>query len=99
MEQTLIVLIYPPCEIPLPIYRKPILFADTIRNNLTNGNEEISDEQIEAVCKMCLANQFIETLPLGYDTVLSENGENLSNGQRQKSLWHARFSQIHKYSF
>ena len=66
------------------ISQNPFFFADTIRNNLTNGNEEISDEQIEAVCKMCLANQFIETLPLGYDTVLSENGENLSNGQRQK---------------
>ena len=56
------------------ISQNPFFFADTIRNNLTNGNEEISDDQIEAVCKMCLANQFIETLPLGYDTVLSENG-------------------------
>ena len=66
------------------ISQNPFFFADTIRNNLTNGNKEISDEQIEAVCKMCFANQFIEALPLGYETVLSENGENLSNGQRQK---------------
>lgn len=60
------------------------LFSDTIRNNLKLANEEASDEQIIEVCKKCRANDFVEALPLGYDTPLDENGMNLSGGQRQR---------------
>ncbi len=60
------------------------LFTDTIYNNLRMGNEFITEEQIENICKMCCAHDFIIRLPLGYNTVLEENGTNLSNGQKQR---------------
>lgn len=60
------------------------LFSDTIYNNLRMGNEDISDDQIEAVCKLCCADEFINKLPMGYETIIEENGNNLSGGQKQR---------------
>ena len=60
------------------------LFADTIKNNLRLGNAQATDEQIEEVCRISRADEFISRLPLGYDTPLDENGMNLSGGQRQR---------------
>lgn len=60
------------------------LFSDTIKNNLKLSNEIATDEQIIEICGMCCASDFIETLPLGYDTPIDENGMNLSGGQRQR---------------
>jgi len=60
------------------------LFSDTIRNNLKLGNEQATDEEIEAACAISCADEFIRRLPLGYDTPLDENGMNLSGGQRQR---------------
>ena len=60
------------------------LFSDTIRNNLKLGNNTISDEEMEAACRISKADEFINRLPLGYDTPLDENGANLSGGQRQR---------------
>lgn len=60
------------------------LFSDTVKNNLRLGNSEITDAEIEQICKICRADQFISELPLGYDTPLDENGLNLSGGQRQR---------------
>ena len=60
------------------------LFADTIKNNLRLGNAQATDEQIEEVCQISRADEFISRLPLGYDTPLDENGMNLSGGQRQR---------------
>ena len=60
------------------------LFSDTIRNNLCLGNTELTDEEIEQACKVSQANQFVQNLPMGYDTPLDENGANLSGGQRQR---------------
>lgn len=60
------------------------LFSDTIYNNLKAGNESISNEEVQRVCRACLADKFIEELPLGYETRLEENGRNLSGGQRQR---------------
>lgn len=60
------------------------LFSDTVKNNLKLSCAEATDEQIIEVCKMCRANDFIETLPFGYDTPLDENGMSLSGGQRQR---------------
>lgn len=60
------------------------LFSDTVKNNLKLSCAEATDEQIIEVCRMCRANDFIETLPFGYDTPLDENGMSLSGGQRQR---------------
>lgn len=54
----------------------------TIRENIALG-QEVSDEEIINACKACHAHSFIERLPEGYDTVVSEDGGNLSNGQKQ----------------
>lgn len=59
-------------------------FADTIRNNLRLGNDEITDEDIKEACVKTHIDDYISSLPLGYNTVLIEGGYNLSNGQRQR---------------
>ena len=66
------------------IDQNTFLFSDTVKNNLLLGNEGISDEEIENVCKLVKADEFINRLPFGYDTYLDENGKNLSGGQKQR---------------
>lgn len=60
------------------------LFSGTIRENLALGNEYASLEEVIAACKLSKANEFIEKMPLRYDTMLEENGANLSGGQKQR---------------
>lgn len=60
------------------------LFSGSIRENLLLGNEQATLEDIIDVCKLSKANEFIETLPLRYETLLEENGANLSGGQKQR---------------
>lgn len=59
------------------------LFSDTIRENIRYGRLDATDEQIEAAAKLANADAFIHKLPNGYDTQLSAEGGNLSQGQRQ----------------
>lgn len=59
------------------------LFSDTIHNNITLGNEEITREQVIAAAKAVGADQFIGKLPNGYDYQVGERGGVLSVGQRQ----------------
>jgi ATP-binding cassette subfamily B multidrug efflux pump len=59
------------------------LFSDSIHNNITLGNEEISREQVIAAAKAVGADSFIEKLPNGYDYQVGERGGVLSVGQRQ----------------
>lgn len=68
------------------ISQNTFLFADTIYENLRMGasKDEMPDEEIQNVCKDCLADEFISRLPVGYDTKIEENGSNLSGGQRQR---------------
>ena len=54
----------------------------TIRDNVTLGRDFTDEEVIEA-CKKCHAHSFIERMPNGYDTLITEDGGNLSNGQKQ----------------
>ena len=60
------------------------LFSDTIKNNLLIGNPLANDEEIHNACMLSKADEFINSLPFGYDTYLEENGNNLSGGQRQR---------------
>lgn len=65
------------------VLQDTVLFSDTIRNNIRYGNENATDEQIYEAAKNANISSFIEHLPDGYDTVLTEGGGNLSQGQRQ----------------
>ena len=59
------------------------LFSGTIMENLRYGNPNASDEEIIAAAKLSYAHSFIRKMPGGYNAVISENGSNLSQGQRQ----------------
>lgn len=58
------------------------LKQDTIRNNLQMGRK-CSEEEMIAACKKCYIHSFIQRLPQQYDTVISENSDNISSGQKQ----------------
>jgi len=59
------------------------LFSGTIKENIKYGKPDATDEEVEQAAKMANADVFIKRLPNQYETVLSENGGNLSQGQRQ----------------
>ncbi len=59
------------------------LFTGTIMDNIRYGNTNASDEDCIKAAKLANADDFIKLLPKGYDTVISGNGSNLSQGQRQ----------------
>ncbi|NUP98409.1 MAG: ABC transporter ATP-binding protein [Armatimonadetes bacterium] len=59
------------------------LFADTVRENIRYGRLEASDAEVEEAARLANADSFIQHLPQGYDTPLSEAAGNLSQGQRQ----------------
>jgi ATP-binding cassette subfamily B multidrug efflux pump len=59
------------------------LFSGTIRENIRYGRLDAGDAEVERAAVMANADRFIKRLPKGYDTVLSESGTNLSQGQRQ----------------
>ena len=59
------------------------LFTGTVMENIRYGRLDASDDEVMAAARLANADQFIHRLPQGYDTVLSERGSNLSQGQRQ----------------
>ena len=59
------------------------LFTGTIRENIRYGKLDATDEEVEAAAKLSNADKFIKHLPHGYDTMITGNGEGLSQGQRQ----------------
>ena len=66
------------------VSQDPLLFAGTIRDNISFGDESFSDKEIIEASKICCAHEFIMELPLGYNTKISEKGSSLSGGQRQR---------------
>ena len=65
------------------VLQDTVLFSDTIRANIKYGRPDASDEEMKRAAALAKADTFIERLPDGYDTVLAESGNNLSQGQRQ----------------
>ena len=65
------------------VLQDTVLFSDTIRQNIMYGNFEADEESMKKAASMARADEFIERLPEGYDTQLTEAGRNLSQGQRQ----------------
>ncbi len=66
------------------VSQETVIFADTVRNNIAYGNPQASLEEIKSAAKQAHADEFIERLPNGYDTVLGEHGITLSGGERQR---------------
>jgi len=64
--------------------QEPILFHSTVAANIAFGDTEAGRDEIEAAARQAEADAFIRELPLGYDTVLGEDGLTLSGGQRQR---------------
>jgi subfamily B ATP-binding cassette protein MsbA len=64
--------------------QEPALFSGTIRENIAYARPGASDEQIETAARAAHAHEFVERLPLGYETVVGERGVKLSGGQRQR---------------
>ncbi|MCP3951146.1 MAG: ABC transporter ATP-binding protein [Desulfobacterales bacterium] len=66
------------------VTQEPILFNDTIRNNIAYGNQAASEEDILNAAKAAYAFNFIESFPKGFDTVIGELGGRLSGGEKQR---------------
>ena len=64
--------------------QKSSLFSGTVRENLTIGNENASEETIKKAIRIAQAEDIIERMPEGLDTFIAEGGRNLSGGQRQR---------------
>lgn len=71
------------CHISV-VPQTPILFSGTIRENITYGLENISDEFLSEVISAANLKELIDSLPNGLDTEITEHGSNLSGGQRQR---------------
>ena len=65
------------------VLQDTVLFSDSIASNIRYGRQGASDEDIRKAAHTANADTFIERLPEGYDTILSESGSDISQGQRQ----------------
>lgn len=65
------------------VLQDTFLFSDTVMENIRFGRPSASDEEVMAAARLARADEFIERLPEGYQTVLGERGSGLSQGQRQ----------------
>ncbi|MEU9952381.1 ABC transporter ATP-binding protein, partial [Streptomyces sp. NPDC047939] len=66
------------------VFEESLLLSDTVRANIAYGVPDATDAQIRAAARIACADEFIERLPRGYDTVVGEQGLTLSGGQRQR---------------
>ena len=66
------------------VLQKNTLFSGTIKENLRWGNANASDDQIEHVCHIACADEFIDKMPDGYNTYIEQGGTNVSGGQKQR---------------
>ena len=65
------------------VLQDTVLFKDTIRNNIAFGKDAATEEEVREAARTAMCDHFISQLPDGYETVLSESGANMSEGQRQ----------------
>ncbi|MDE6275694.1 MAG: ABC transporter ATP-binding protein/permease [Clostridia bacterium] len=66
------------------VLQKNVLFSGTIKENLRWGNADATDEELERVCKLAQAHDFIMGFPDKYDTFIEQGGTNVSGGQKQR---------------
>ena len=66
------------------VFQNVYLFADTIENNIKFGSPNATHEQVVNAAKAACCDDFINSLPNGYDTVIGEGGSSLSGGEKQR---------------
>lgn len=66
------------------VLQKNVLFSGTIKENLRWGNPDAPDEELERICKLAQADEFIKGFPDKYDTYIEQGGANVSGGQKQR---------------
>ncbi|MFC3451165.1 ABC transporter ATP-binding protein [Amycolatopsis speibonae] len=66
------------------VFEEAFLFSSSVRDNIAYGRPDASDEEIRAAARAAEADEFIQRLPDGYDTLIGERGLTLSGGQRQR---------------
>ena len=66
------------------VLQKNVLFSGTIKENLRWGDENASDAELERVCRLAQADEFIQQMPDQYDTHIEQGGSNVSGGQKQR---------------
>lgn len=66
------------------VLQKNVLFSGSIKENLRWGDPNATDEEMERICKLAQADEFIKSFPDGYDTHIEQGGTNVSGGQKQR---------------
>ena len=66
------------------VLQKNVLFSGTIKENIRWGDENAPDEEVERVCKLAQADEFIQGFDKKYDTYIEQGGTNVSGGQKQR---------------
>lgn len=66
------------------VMQEPYLFNATIRENLTYGSPDVTQEEVERACRTAYIHDFILSLPRGYDTIVGNRGIKLSGGEKQR---------------
>lgn len=66
------------------VFQDVTLFNETVMENIRLGKLDATDEEVKAAAEMAMCDEFITRLPMGYDTVIGENGSVLSGGERQR---------------
>lgn len=66
------------------VTQEDFIFSGSIRDNLLLGETDITEDQLVTVAKMMGVHDFVSNMPRGYDSILTERGNNISKGQRQK---------------
>ena len=66
------------------VLQKNVLFSGTIKENLRWGDPDATDAEIERICELSQAKEFIESFPDKYDTFIEQGGANVSGGQKQR---------------
>ncbi len=66
------------------VLQKNVLFTGSIYENVRWGDENAGDGEVQRVCKLAQADNFIQEFPAGYDTMIVEGGNNVSGGQKQR---------------
>ncbi|MBQ8310203.1 MAG: ABC transporter ATP-binding protein [Clostridia bacterium] len=66
------------------VLQKNLLFAGTIKENLRWGNPDATDEELIEACRLAQADDFVQSFPEKYDTMIEQGGTNVSGGQKQR---------------
>lgn len=81
------------------VMQDSFIFSDTIANNIAVNSDETDEEQMRDAAQMARIDDFVESLPLGYDTIIGMEGKGVSQGQRQRILIARAIYKTPKYIF